>query len=105
MSKTNLLKTLFFLGFLLSQLTICLTLSAIAGLIQMQIYLWPNRVNEFAGMYIVVAVYLTPIIFAITLPFHIYFYYFKITKLWWNSILCNLTVVVLANLLLLLISR
>lgn len=95
---------LYFIGFLFGQLTICLVLSVIAGFIQMQIYLWPNKVNEFAGMYLVVAVYLTPIIFAVTMPFHLYLYFFKNTKSWRDSLLCNLMVVIAANLLLLVIA-
>lgn len=56
---------------------ICLALVLLAGWIQLQMYLWPNKINEFSGLYVVIAAYISPFVWIITLPFHVYFYYKK----------------------------
>lgn len=56
---------------------ICVVLVLLAGWMQLQLYLWPNKINEFSGLYVVIAAYVSPFIWFIAWPFHLYFYYKK----------------------------
>jgi hypothetical protein len=63
-----------FTQFAAVQGAICLLLSLLVGLLQMQFESAAGKVNEFAGLYIVIALWLAPIYWLIATPAHIYFY-------------------------------
>lgn len=63
-----------FTQFAAVQGAVCLVLSLLVGLLQMQFESAAGKVNEFAGLYIVIALWLAPIYWLIATPAHIYFY-------------------------------
>ena len=63
--------------YILPHAILCVALVLLSGWLQMQVYLWPSKINEFSGLYMVLAAYVSPFIWFITLPFHLYFYYKK----------------------------
>ena len=63
-----------FTQFAAVQGAICLLLSLLVGLLQVQYETAAGKVSEFAGLYLLIALWLTPIYWLIATPAHIYFY-------------------------------
>ena len=53
---------------------VCLLLSLVVGLLQIQYELQDGKVSEFVGLYLVIAVWLAPIYWLIATPAHLFFY-------------------------------
>jgi hypothetical protein len=53
---------------------VCLLLSLLVGLLQMQSDAAAGKVNEFVGMYLVIGLWLAPIYWLIATPAHLFFY-------------------------------
>lgn len=52
----------------------CLVLSLVVGLIQLQLELASGSVGEFVGLYLVIGLWLAPIYWLIATPAHLFFY-------------------------------
>ena len=63
--------------FVLIHATLCVAFVLAAGWLLMQIYLWPNKVNEFSSLFVIIAAYVSPFIWLVALPFHLFFYFKK----------------------------
>ena len=53
---------------------VCLVLSLLVGWLQIQFELASGKVNEFVGLYLVIALWLAPIYWLLATPAHLFFY-------------------------------
>jgi hypothetical protein len=60
--------------FAAAQGAMCLLLSVLVGLLHMQAETTAGKVNEFAGMYLVIGLWLAPFYWLLATPAHLYFY-------------------------------
>ncbi len=63
-----------FARFAAVQGALCLLLSLVVGLLQIQYELRDGKVSEFVGLYLVMGVWLAPIYWLIATPAHLFFY-------------------------------
>jgi hypothetical protein len=63
-----------FAQFAVVQGAVCLVLSLLIGWLQVQVFLAAGKVNEFVGLYLVIALWLAPIYWLIATPAHLFFY-------------------------------
>jgi hypothetical protein len=63
-----------FTQFAVVQGAVCLLLSLLVGLLQMQSDNAAGKVNEFVGLYLVIGLWLAPIYWLFAIPAHLFFY-------------------------------